>query len=271
MLGLAIGAGFGVTEAVIGVVVAQVVATALLGTVGLAAFRRFPQSRAVPLGEDRREIVQFVLHSSVATGVVSLRGPLAPMLLGLVTTPVQVGFFRIAQAPQQGLASLSAPARLILLTEQTRDWERGKRREIYAGIRRYTIGATFLMLVLVPPVFVFMPELVRLLYGDDYAGAAPAARLILLAGAIQLIAGWSKSFPVSIGKPGLRVVAHGIETIVLIPLVVLLGAAWDAEGAAAAVLVSSIVFAAVWVVLLARVKREHPAGPGAHEPEAALP
>ena len=71
-------------------------------------------------------MLTFVFHSSLATGVVSLRGALAPLLLGIVSKPVQVGFFRIAQAPMQGLASLSAPARLILLTEQTRDWARGR-------------------------------------------------------------------------------------------------------------------------------------------------
>ena len=35
---------------------------------------------------------------------------------------------------------MSAPARLILLTEQTRDWERGTRDAVFAGIRRYMLG-----------------------------------------------------------------------------------------------------------------------------------
>ena len=71
----------------------------------------------------------------------SLRSALVPLLLGIVTKPVQVGYFRIAQAPMQGLASLSAPARLILLTEQTRDWSRGAFDAVFAGIRRFTISA----------------------------------------------------------------------------------------------------------------------------------
>ena len=45
---------------------------------------------------------------------------------------------------------------------------------------------------------------------------ADAARLILIAGALQVIWGWAKSFPVSIGRPGLRVLAHGIESIVML-------------------------------------------------------
>jgi O-antigen/teichoic acid export membrane protein len=256
MVGVAVGAHFGVTEAVVGIVAAQLAATALLGAAGLAAFRRFPEGAPTTLGEHRRRILAFVVQSSVATGVVSLRTAVAPLLLGIVTKPVQVGYFRIAQAPMQGLASLSAPARLILLTEQTRDWSRGAFETVFAGIRRYTIGAAVAMAVIVPPVFVFMPELIRLLYGSEYEGAANAARLILVAGALQLITSWSKSLPVSIGRPGLRVLAHGVETAVLIPLVVVLGSVWDATGAGAAVLISSAVFCALWFVLLVRIRRE---------------
>ena len=52
-----------------------------------------------------------------------------------------------------------------------------------------------------------------------------------LAAAIQLVFGWTKSFPVSIGRPALRIWAHGIEMVVLIPLVGVLGARWGATGA----------------------------------------
>ncbi len=271
MTGLAVGAGYGVTEAVVGVVSAQAAATAVLGTAALAAFRRFPRRQTEALGEDGRAVVRFVVQSSLATGILSLRGALAPLLLGIVTKPVQVGYFRIAQAPQQGLGSLSAPARLILLTEQTRDWARGERKAVFAGIRRYTLAAAAVMAVLVPPVYAFMPELVRLLYGGSYGPAAEAARLILLAAALQFVVGWSKSFPVSIGRPGLRVVAHGVESAVMIPLVVVLGARWGATGAAGGVLAASAVFCALWAGLLARVRRQPLAAVPSEAGEAAAP
>ena len=256
MTGLAVGSHFGVTEAVVGIVIAQVVATGLLAMVALMAFRRFPAAEPVPLDEDRRGILRFVWHSSLATGVVSLRGALAPLLLGVVSKPVQVGFFRIAQASQQGLAALSAPARLIMLTEQTRDWARGATAVVFAGVRRYTSWAAVLMALIVPPVYILMPWLVRVLYGTAYEGASDAARLVLLGGALHFVFGWSKSLPVSVGRPGLRVLAHGIESIVMIPLVVILGRKWGATGAAGAVLASAAVFCAVWVVLLARMKHD---------------
>jgi O-antigen/teichoic acid export membrane protein len=271
LIGVAVGVQYGVTAAILGVVIAQIVATALLGVVGLIAFHRFPSGERVELGTHRRAILGFVVQSSVATGVVSLRGALSPMLLGVVTDPVQVGYFGPAQAPQQGLDSISAPARLILLTEQTRDWSRGAFAVVLAGVRRYMVGATTLMAFVIPPVYVFLPQLIRITYGEKYvSGATTAGRLILIAGALQFILGWTKSLPVSIGRPGLRVVTHGIESVVLIPLVLVFGSIWKVTGAGAAVLVSTLVFCAIWVVLLERIARRaaEKAPPAAAEPEA---
>jgi len=261
LAGLAIGAHYGVTEAIVGLVASQLAATAILGGAGLYAFRRFPHAARTQLGPHRRGILRFVVQSSLATGVVSLRGTLAPVLLGAVTNPTELGFFRIAQAPQNGFAALSSPVRLILLTEQTRDWSRGAFDAVFASLRRYTIGATALMAVVVPPLYVFMPDLIRIVFYPgrhghaDAASTAEAARLILIAGALQVIWGWAKSFPVSIGRPGLRVLAHGIESIVMIPLVIAFGIEWGATGAGGAVLASTVVFCAVWTVLLLRIHR----------------
>jgi len=262
LTGLAIGAHYGVTEAVIGLVGSQAAATIVLGAAGVYAFRRFPHADHTELGQHRRGILGFVVQSSLATGVVSLRGTLSPILLGVVTNPGEVGYFKIAQSPQNGFASLSSPVRLIMLTEQTRDWARGAYDVVFAGVRRYMIGATVLMAIVVPPLLYFMPDLIHIVFYPDKNGAheaaavAPAARFILIAGALQVIWGWSKSLPVSIGRPGLRVVAHGIESVVLIPLVVVFGVAWGATGAGAAVLVSTVVFCALWTVLIARIHRE---------------
>ena len=85
--------------------------------------------------------------------------------------PTQVGLFRIAQTPQTGLAAASSPARLVLLTEQTRDWEKGARSSVLAGIRSYSKWAGALMLVAVPVFFVAMPWLVEVVFGSEYDGA----------------------------------------------------------------------------------------------------
>jgi O-antigen/teichoic acid export membrane protein len=216
LAGVAIGAQYGVAEAIAGIVVAQAIATVAVGLAGRIAFRRFPHAPAESLAGDAPGIRAFLLQSSLATGLISVRNALAPLLLGVVSGTTQVGLFRLAQAPQTGFSSLSSPIRLILLTEQTRDWE----------------------------------------------------RVMLLAASAQLIVGWSKSFPISIGRPNLRLATHGLETLVLLPLVIVLGSRWQATGAAIAVLVASVVFALHWWVLFVRIVRSH-APIGAAEPGAA--
>ncbi len=252
---VAIGAQYGLAETFAALATAQVLATLAVGGAGLAAYRRFPAAPPSSLAADSAEIRRFVLQSSLATGVVSLRTSISPLLLGLVAPVTQVGLFRVALTPQQGFLTLSAPARMILLTEHTRDWERGDRAGVFAGIRRYSLGAAAAMAAVIAPLLVFMPDLVRLL-GEDYEAAVTAARIVVVAAVLQFVFGWTKSFPVAIGRPNLRVVTHGLETVVLVPLVVLLGAEWGATGAAAAVLASTGVFVLHWTLLFLRVRRD---------------
>ena len=256
LVAIVIGAQFGLAETMAAIVLAQVVGTAAVSAAGIAAFRRFPQAPPASLAEDRSGIKSFVLQSSAATAMISLRSALAPLLLGVVAGPVQVGLFRIALAPQTGFNSATAPVRLILLTEHTRDWERGKSANVLDQVRRYTLSAAALMVVAVPVFFWLMPDLIRLVFGVRYLGATDAARVMLVAAALYLIVGWTKSLPVSIGRPNLRLLAHGIETAVLLPLVGVLGAYWGATGAAWAMLAASIAFTAIWAVLFVRIRRD---------------
>jgi O-antigen/teichoic acid export membrane protein len=199
--------------------------------------------------------------------VISLTAPLSLLVLGRVASTREVAWFRAAMSPQQAFAVVSAPARLILLTEQTRDWERGTRDVVFAGVRRYMLGMTAVAAVILPPLLIFTPELARLLFSAKNEGAADATRVVIIAAALRMVYGWTKSFPVSIGRPSLRIWTHGLEALVLIPLAGVLGAEWGATGAATAVLVSSIVFCLAWTVLFFRISIERPAPPL----EAAVP
>jgi len=89
-----------------------------------------------------------------------------------------------------------------------------------------------------------------------YVAAADAARVLTLAAAVQLVVGWTKSLPVTIGRPQLRIWTHGVEAIIVLPLTVVLGAEWGATGAAVAVLVGMCAFAAMWAVIFLRIRPE---------------
>ena len=83
---------------------------------------------------------------------------------------------------------------MVLLTEQTRDWEQGKQDAVLRGVRRYTMIAAVLMLVVVPPLLYWMPTIVTFVYSARFAQAGNAARVFLLVAAVQMLVGWTKSF-----------------------------------------------------------------------------
>jgi O-antigen/teichoic acid export membrane protein len=145
---------------------------------------------------------------------------------------------------------------MIMLTEQTRDWERGEIARVLRGVKRYTRVTAAITAVALPPLLLLMGTLIELVFGAKYLGATDAARLVLVAASIQLVLGWTKSFPVSIGRPNLRLITHGAETVVLIPLVVLFGRQWGATGAALALVVATGAFASAWAIVYARVSRD---------------
>jgi O-antigen/teichoic acid export membrane protein len=260
--GVAVGAGFGVTAAVTGMVAAQVIATLAIAAAAVLWFREVPAAPRTVLGEDRNPIRRFVALSAVGSGLMSARTTLGVLLLGVVTNAAQVAYFRAAQLTQTGFAALSAPARLALFAEQTRDVEGGRHGRAYGLLGRYMTATTLLMVLVVPPAWIFMPDILRLVYGSDFVPGTEAARWILLAAALQFVWGWTKTFGVSIGRPGLRIVAHSVELAVMIPLLVILGRSDGAAGAAVAVLVATAVFALIWTVMVLRV-RDEPGEPGA--------
>ena len=202
LTGIAVGCQFGVTGAVAGMAIAQVAATAAIGTVGIIAFRRFPQVAAEPIAEDRPALRRFVLSSSIASSLDSARGTLGTSLVPTVAPIVQAGYFSSAQSPATGFAALSGPVRLVMLTEQTRDFEAGRHDRVFGMLRRYIQVTVLLMLVAVPVLWWLMPFLIGITYGHAFrVHATNAARLVLLVAALRLAWGWTKSFPVSIGRP----------------------------------------------------------------------
>ena len=252
LLAVWLGASHGLVPVFAAIVLAQAVSTASVCAVAFVAYRRYPRRKPEPLGEDAPAIRTFAIHSTIASGLTSVRTSVPTVVLGTVTGSTQVAYFRAAQAPQTAFLTLSGPARLVLLAEQTRDVERGRADRAHLLLQRYIAGATVLSLIVTPVLWILMPTLVRLVYKEQYVPATDAFRVMLLASVLQFVFGWTKSFPVAIGRVGRRTIGQTLEVIVLIPAVVALGAAYGAVGAAGGVLAASVALAGFWTVELVR-------------------
>jgi O-antigen/teichoic acid export membrane protein len=247
---IGIGAHHGLLVLFAAIVVAQAVSTLSVSAVALAAYRRYPHVEPEPLADDRAAIRSFAIQSTIASGLTSIRTSLPTVILGIVAKGPQVANFRAAQAPQTAFLSLSAPARLILLAEQTRDIEHGRSDRAQAMLRRYIGGAVAIGCIATPPLWIWMPTLVSFVFHAKYVSATNAFRVMLLAAVLQFVFGWTKSFPVSIGRPGLRTIGQALEIATLVPAVLVLGAFYGATGAAGGVLAGSVVLAVFWTVCL---------------------
>jgi len=259
LVAIAVAAPHGLLWLFGAIVAAQLLSSASVGVVGLRDFHRYPQAPLDDLGEDARPIRRFAIQSTISSGLMSLRASLPMVLVGTVAKAPEVAGFRAAQAPQTVFATLSGPARLVLLAEQTRDVEEGRADRAFALLHRYIGSTTALALLITPPAWIFMPSLIRLVYGAKYEFAADAFRVMLLVAAIQLVFGWTRTFPVSIGRVGLRTAGQVLEVATLVPAVLLLGAAYGATGAAGGVLAGAAVLAVFWTVGLLRLPQPAPA------------
>lgn len=255
LAGTAIGATQGVVGAMVGLLVGQVVSSLAISSTGWRAWRAFPLHESRPLGEDSADLRRFVMSSTAATTLTSGRATLGTWLIGAIAPFRQAAYFRNAQAPLTALAAISSPARLVLLAEQTADYERGDRDRVRRLLVRYVLFSALVMCVVVPAGWFLMPWAMEVAYNRDFRRhATEAGRIVLFVGALQFVSGFSKTLPVSIGRPNLRVVSHGIEVVVFIPLLVVFGRLWGATGGALAMLVSTGVFCVVWAWLLVRLR-----------------
>jgi len=114
-----IAAPLGVTEALVAIVVAQGIATVAISFVGLVALRRFPAGPARELAEDVPGIRSFVIESSIATGVISMRTTLVP------PTSTRQATSNVGGASAFATSSGSGKKRSIVLEEASGTATRG--------------------------------------------------------------------------------------------------------------------------------------------------
>jgi O-antigen/teichoic acid export membrane protein len=104
-----------------------------------------------------------------------------------------------------------------------------------AGGTALIAGATAIALIALGPT------LLGVFYGDEFHAAAAAFRLLVVeatvAGIVQVL---SQAF-MALDRPGLITLQYGSGAVAAVPLLFLLAPTWGAEGAAAALLIASVV------------------------------
>lgn len=168
------------------------------------------------------------------------------IILGILASPIAIATFAVSKrlpGHLQAIASRGIDVTLPLLAERHHRDEQHGLRTLFAD----TVTASALLLI---PVciggIVFAPRIVMLLAGQDYMGAVPILRWLLVATITQAFSG--PVFPILYARGEIEVAARiGIlEAVANVALTILLVTRYGAVGAAIATVTTHVVSTFGW-------------------------
>jgi O-antigen/teichoic acid export membrane protein len=168
-------------------------------------------------------------------GVTGLAGHTSPLeayridqiAVGIIAGPVGLGLYIVGQA----FANLPrSVARSIGMVAYPRiaAAEDGHRRQVllFVGLALGACGS------IVAALWLLVGELVPLFFGEEFAGAVPLARVLLLAALLFSLRRVLSDCARGLGLPGQASLAEAASWAVAIPAIAVLGHLWGAEGVA---------------------------------------
>jgi O-antigen/teichoic acid export membrane protein len=190
----------------------------------------------------RSEMWHMMLHTNVVSYARVAQTQLPTVLIGALATPVQVGAYKVGMGAALLIAKLGDPAYTAILPRLARLWSEGAYEPLRRLIRLVAVVALPALTVGALILIVLREPALRLLGGDK---AAASAQTVLVLGAVAHAVNsglfWNGSLLFAAGRSAfvsrLSVFAALLQVVLLLPFV----AAWGANGAALALLVTFVV------------------------------
>jgi O-antigen/teichoic acid export membrane protein len=107
-------------------------------------------------------------------------------------------------------------------------------------LRRFTLLTAAASLVIVAALEVTAGWLVPFCFGDEFHGAVPLVRILVVAAALTAIRRVLTEGLRGQGAPGIGSIAELIAWVALVPTVAIFGALWQAQGVAFAMVISAL-------------------------------
>ncbi|NTY61062.1 lipopolysaccharide biosynthesis protein [Mycolicibacterium sphagni] len=226
----------------------------IAGTI-VPAGRVFPQLRKKPrVDRDlRRELVGFTMVSwTIAIIGNLLFGRTQIIFLEHYATIGAVGLFAVALTLAEIAAQLPQLLLSALLPRFSEQSGQGAHDHMMRLYKTMTALMAMLMLPLCLGLAAIAPALIPLIFGADFADAAPVASILLIALAFSSLGGTTLQLILSLGKTRILLVSNavGLAGVIvlgfsLIPHYGLMGAAWSRGIAMVLVIAIEIICAAV--------------------------
>jgi O-antigen/teichoic acid export membrane protein len=231
------------------VVAALAVHAGLMGLIALllatAVFRRETgRSLRVPAFDSvrdvRRPMLKMIFHTNLVTSGSIVQAQVPILLLGAVRGPLEVGIFKAGWTGAQVLGLLGAPASTAYQPRAARLWAESRIAELRRLTKESTIVAVTAAVVLGGALILARDPLLSLFASTQATAAASVFAVAVVSQAVNVGFFWNGAFLFAIGSAAraariylLSLAALAVLLAVLVPLA-------GAEGAAVALLCSTV-------------------------------
>ncbi len=245
-----VAVGVLVFHSLIALVALLVVHQALTGLMGVAlaskAFvarsrgLRLRQPALATVRDVRRPMLSMVFQTNLITYGRLVQAQAPTLLLGIFQGPLEVGIFKIGLAGATAVGQVSDSAWNAVMPRLARLWSEERFGAMRKLIAQGTLISTAIMTLVGAFVIGFREPILRIFGGDQAAAAATVFVLCVVAQVVNGILFWNDSVLYASGRAGLVTKVFLPSVAVMLVLVVVLGREWGANGAAVAVLVTTL-------------------------------
>lgn len=213
--------------------------------------------RAAPLrvlAEDVGVILRFLLYSNLSGTARVLTGRVDVLIVGWLTDPTSVGFYRLARSVSDPLAALATPVSQVVFPEISK--LAGERDA--EGIRRLTRRVRQLAAVVVLPACVLTTLAagwaIPSVFGESFAPAVPLVRIMVWQ-LVWIPYIWVSALLLSLGRARTVAAMSALDAAIYVALLLVLVPAFGVTGAAWAILGRFVAWTVVAATVGTRVDR----------------
>lgn len=201
----------------------------------LWAWRSY-RPRLAGFGTRARQLASYAFRSSGSDLTIVLGNQIDRVVVVGLLSPAAMGLYVVANGLSRLLNSLTTPVTHVLMPKTA-----GRPKEEVLAITGRALRATLsLSLLIALPLGMLASWLLQLLYGEAFAAAAQAFRLLLAEAVISGMALVLTQAFLAVGSPGLVSLLQLVGLACSVPLLLALVPRYGIEGAGAALLLSTL-------------------------------
>jgi O-antigen/teichoic acid export membrane protein len=217
----------------------------------------FLKANISSLKEHSKQILSFLVSTNLTDLFKIVQKNGATLALGYFSSPVQAGFFKLAQSFANRLTLIYDPVFYSVYPEITDLWAKKRVQGIVSLLRKLVMTLTPLGLVAIFMTILFGKTVIGWTVGLSYLPAVNVLIVLVISQAIACTLIWLGPTLLAMGRPGWRTLAVASGTAAMILGLYVLVPDFGAVGAAFSIILSHVFWAAVGGVKLRNELRAH--------------